>query len=60
MTLRTDPENTGSKKNGIFFCFPWGFCMGFLGNQMRMNFLGNRMGDGFSWESNGGCKKNKK
>ena len=31
--------------------------MDFLGNQMRMNFPGNRMGDGFSWESNGGCKK---
>ena len=47
MTLRTDPENTGSKKNGIFFCFPWGFCMDFLGNQTRMNFPGNRMWDGF-------------
>ena len=22
-----------------------------------MNFPGNQMGDGFSWESNGGCKK---
>ena len=32
--------------------------MDFLGNQTRMNFPGNRMGDGFSWESNGGCKKN--
>ena len=31
--------------------------MDFLGNQTRMNFPGNRMGDGFSWESNGGCKK---
>ena len=30
----------------------------FLGNQTRMNFPGNRMGDGFSWESNGGCKNN--
>ena len=34
-----------------------GFCLDFLGNQTRMNFPGNRMGDGFSWESNGGCKK---
>ena len=23
-----------------------------------MNFPGNQMGDGFSWESNGGCKNN--
>ena len=30
----------------------------FLGNQTRMNFPGNQMGDGFSWESNGGCKHN--
>ena len=30
--------------------------MDFLGNQTRMNFPGNQMGDGFSWESNGGCK----
>ena len=35
-----------------------GFCLDFLGNQTRMNFPENRMGDGFSWESNGGCKKN--
>ena len=33
--------------------------MDFVGNQTRMDFPGNRMGDGFSWESNGGCKKNK-
>ena len=33
--------------------------MDFLGNQTRMNFPKNRMGDGFSWESNGDCKKNK-
>ena len=32
--------------------------MDFLGNQMRMNFPGNQMGDRFSWESNGVCKKN--
>ena len=30
----------------------------FLGNQTTMNFPGNQMGDGFSWESNGGCKNN--
>ena len=30
--------------------------MNFLGNQARMNFPGNQMGDGFSWESNGGYK----
>ena len=44
------------KKKSNFFCFAWGFCMDFLGNQTRMNFPGNRMWDGFSWESNGGCK----
>ena len=33
--------------------------MDFLGNQTRMNFPGNRMGDGFSWESNEGCKTKK-
>ena len=33
--------------------------MDFLGNQTtRMNFPGNRMGDGFCWGSNGGCKNN--
>ena len=26
--------------------------MDFLGNQTRTNFLGKRIGDGFSWESN--------
>ena len=45
------------KKKHFFFCFPWGFCMDFLGNQRRMNFPEMRMGDGFSWESNRGCKK---
>ena len=48
------PENTRSKnKKSNFFGFPWGFCMDFLGNQTRMNFLGNWMGDGFCWGSNG-------
>ena len=46
------------KKKKHFFGFLWGFCVDFLGNQTRMNFPGNRMGDGFSWESNRGCKKN--
>ena len=50
-------QKTQGAKKSNFFCFPWGFCMDFLGNQTRMNFPGNRMGDGFSWESNGGCKK---
>ena len=45
------------KKKKHFFLFSSGFCMDFLGNQTRMNFPGNQMGDGFSWESNGGCKK---
>ena len=31
--------------------------MDFLGNQTRMNYPGNKMGDGFSWESNRGFKK---
>ena len=57
-TPKTDPENTGSKRKAIFLGFLWGFCMDFLGNQTTMNFPGNRMGVGFSWESNGGCKKN--
>ena len=50
-------QKTQGAKEKQFFGFPWGFCMDFLGNQTRMNFPGNRMGDGFSWESNGGCKK---
>ena len=33
--------------------------MDFLGNQTRMNFPGNQMGDGFSCESNRGCKEKK-
>ena len=57
-----DPQDRSRKhreqKKSNFFGFPWGFCMDFLGNQTNMNFPGNRMGDGFSWESNGGCKKN--
>ena len=52
-------QKTQGAKKSKFFGFPWGFCMYFLGNQTKMNFPGNRMGDGFSWESNGGCKKNK-
>ena len=44
------------KKKSNFFGFPWGFCMDFLGNQTMMNFPGNRMGDGFSWESHGVAK----
>ncbi|CBI18683.3 unnamed protein product, partial [Vitis vinifera] len=47
-TPRTDPENTGSKEKNNFFGFRGGFCMDFLGNQTRMNFPGNRKGDGFS------------
>ena len=51
---RSIKHRDGKKKQ---FFFPWGFCKDFLGNQMRMNFPGNQMGDGFSWESNGGFKK---
>lgn len=58
-TPRIDPENTGEQKKNNFFGFPWGFCMYFFENQTRMNFSGNRMGDGFSWESNGGFAKRK-
>ena len=46
----------GAKKKHFFVCFFRGFCMDFLGNQMRMNFPEKWMDDGFSWESNGGCK----
>ena len=52
-------KTQGWEKKSNFF-FPWGFCKDFLRNQMRMNFPGNQMGDGFSWESNGGFKKKKK
>ena len=41
-------EKTQEEKKNNLFGFPWGFCMDFLGNQTRMNFPGNRMGDGFS------------
>ena len=47
-------KTQGATKKSNFFGFPWGFCMDFLENQTMMNFPGNRMGDGFSWESNGG------
>ena len=47
------------KKKSNFFGFLWGFCMDFLENQTRMNFPENRMGDGFSWESNRGFSKRK-
>ena len=53
-------EKTQEAKKKQFFWFPQGFCMDFLINQTRMNFLENRMGDGFSWESNEDCKKKKK
>ena len=46
-------KTQGWKKKQFFFCFPWGFCKDFLGNQTRMNFPGNQMGDGFFWESKG-------
>ena len=52
-------KTQGAKKKSNFFYLPRGFCMDFLGNQTRMNFPGNQLGDGFSWESDGGCKKNK-
>ena len=47
------------KKKSNFFCFSWGFYTDFLGNQMMMNFLGNRMVDGFPWESNRGFANRK-
>ena len=37
-------QKTQGVKKRIFFGFPWGFCMDFLGNQTRMNFPENRMG----------------
>ena len=52
-----DPYNTSRKhreeKIKQFFLFSMGVYMDFLGNQTRMNFPGNQMGDGFYWESNG-------
>ena len=57
-TTAKQTQKTEGAKEKQFFGFPWRFCMDFLGNQTRMNFPGNRMGDGFSWESNGGCKNN--
>ena len=47
-------KTQGATKKSNFFGFTWGFCMDFLGNQTMMNFPENRIGDGFSWESNGG------
>ena len=47
------------RKKSNFFGFPWGFYTDFLGNQMRMNFPGNRMGNEFSWESNEGFTSRK-
>ena len=46
-----------AKKKSNLSGFPGGICMDFLGNQTRMNFPRNRMGDGFSWESNGVAEK---
>ena len=57
----TSRETTQSKEKSIFilfYGFPWGFCMDCLRNQQRKNLLGNGMGDGFSWESNGDCNNN--
>ena len=59
-TLEQIQKTQGAKKKSNFFGFLWEFCMNFLKNQTRMNFPGNQMGDGFSWESNGGCKKTNK
>ena len=51
-------QKARAKKKAFFFCLFWlGLFMDFLGNQRRMNFPEMRMGDGFSWESNRGCKK---
>ena len=55
-TLKQIQKTQGAKEKQ-FFWFSLGVLHGFLGNQTRMNFPGNRMGDGFSMESNGGCKK---
>ena len=45
------------KKKSNFFCFAWGFCMDFLGNQTRMNFPENQMGERFSLGIKRGLKK---
>ena len=55
-TLEQIQKTQGATKIKVFFFFgfPWEFCMDFLGNQTRMNFPENQMGDGFSWEANAG------
>ena len=55
--LKQIQKTQEAKKKNNLSGFPWGFCMDFLGNQTRMNFPINRMGDGFSWESNGVAEK---
>ena len=40
------PENTGRKKKEAILVFLRGFYKDFLGNQTRMNFPKNRIGDG--------------
>ena len=54
-TLEQIQKTQGATKIiAFFFVFLGSFAWISLGNQTRMNFPGNRMGDGFSREANGG------
>ena len=57
-TPRTDPENTGSKKQrkAVFFVFHERFAWIFSKEDELSRK--SKVWDGFSWESNWGCKKN--
>ena len=50
-------QKTQGAKEKQFFWFSLGVLHGFSRKSNEDEFSGNRMGDGFSWESNGGCKK---
>ena len=45
--LKQIRKTQGAKQKSIFFGFPWGFCMDFLGSQTMMNFPGIEWGMDF-------------
>ena len=51
-------KKTQGAKDKQFFWFSLGVLHGFSRKSNEDEFSRNRMGDGFSMESNGGCKKN--
>ena len=53
-------QKTQGAKKSNFFCFPWGFCMDFLGNQTRMNFPEIKWGMDFLRNQTGVAKKKNK